>query len=394
MGALDALINLAVDQNRRGNLSDIMDGLNDGSIPQNQALIKMAQATGDPNDMMNAVKQQTINAAQGLNPDGTPKVAQGANMDGSAGYSAPATQQTIPAFEQSLGQNTGSPDVYLQGRTRQIASNALANLPAGASPIDAVRGVGTQVAQQTGDVTGLQTLTTFLQNYAKTQSEINKNNAETGKAASETFTNPATGAAMTPGQKDVDSEFAKTYTNFANSGGSKNIDVANGIINQTIQGLTNGQIQTGRLTDRMSTDTEGHPTYMGKAIDPQVLIAKNRIDSTVAPLLKPLFGARVTNFDASSMMNSMGLNPMAKPEENIAQLQDLQKRLQGGQNDLQASGQYFQQHGTLAGYTGNQGQGAGAQTTTTPSVAPPQMTPYQQQLMQEFQSRKAKAGAQ
>lgn len=97
----------------------------------------------------------------------------------------------------------------------------------------------------------------------------------------------------------------------------------------------------------------GEPTGLGKVFNRDVLIARNNISSAILPQAKALFGARVTNFDAQSLINSQGLDPMADTQTNINKLQNLVNSLKSGQQDLQTSGQYFQQHGTLAGYQPN-----------------------------------------
>ena len=409
MGALDALINLGVDQNRRGNISDIMDGLNDGSIPQNQALIKLAQATGSEDDLKNGVAQMTINRAQGLNPDGTPVVAAGPNPDGSAGYAVPQTPQSIPQFETNLGQNLGNPDAYVKGRTGQAVTSALAQLPSGTDPMSQFLAAGAAAYKATGDQTYLKGVMETVLNAQKTQSETNKNNAAAAKDQSQTVTTPG-GGALTPGQKAVDDEFAKTFTGFNSTGGANNTNVAISQIDKVIAGLQNGKninngqppvdpsvppIHTGLDVDRAAFDNSGHPTLVGKAIDPDLITAKSNVDGAVLPLLKPLFGSRVTNFDASSSMSSMGMNPTASTDENIAKLQGLKSRLLGAQQELYKAGDYFNKNGTLAGYGGATAENAQQQAGQTqqptqqggqaPALQPPPARVNS--ILQEMQKR-------
>ncbi len=401
MGALDALINLAVDQNRRGNISDIMDGLNDGSIQQNQALIKLAQTTGSEDDLKNGIAQMTINRAQGLNPDGTPIQAAGPMPDGEAGYNVPATPQSIPTFGTNLGQNLGNPDTYIKGRTGQAVTGALAQLPAGADPMSQFLAAGAAAYKATGDQTYLKGVMETVLNAQKTQSETNKNNASAAKDQSQTVITP-TGGALTPGQKAVDDEFAKTFTGFNSTGGANNTNVAMAQIDKVIAGLQNGlniqtgqppvdptvaPIHTGLDTDRAAFDNSGHPTLIGKAVDPDLIAAKSNVDGAVLPLLKPLFGSRVTNFDASSSMSSMGLNPTATTQENIAKLQSLKSRLAGAQDELYKAGDYFTKNGTLAGYGGATAENQQSGGNITQSQPPSQQNSRAQTILQELQKR-------
>lgn len=360
MGALDTLVNLAVDQNRRGNISDLMEGLNNGSIPDNQALIKLADITGDQGDLKNAMMQRSINEAQGLGGDGLPKMAQGPNPDGSAGVQAPQQQQSLPQFEQNLGTAMGNPDTYMQGRTRDVAMKALQNLPAGASPMQAILGAGGAVANATGDTKGLQDLAKFVQEFSKNQSEINKNNAASAKDRSQTVTTPI-GGAISPGQKKEDENFAENFNSFNNSGGANNTNIAlqkiDGVITALGQDPTTGQpvhptLNTGKITDRAAFDQSGHASIIGRAIDPDLLTAKSDIDGAVLPLAKPLFGSRITNFDAQNVMSSFGLNPYKTNSENISRLTQLKQQLTNAQSELYKSGDYFTKNGTLSGYGG------------------------------------------
>lgn len=360
MSATDALINLIVDQKRRGNISDLMEGLDNGSIQDNQALIKLAEITGDKGDVGGALQQRTINEAQGLNGDGTPKLAQGPNADGSAGVQMPQQQQSLPQFQQNLGSTMGSPDIYQQGRTRDVAMKALQNLPPGASPMQAVLGAGIATANATGDTKGLQDLSKFVQEFGKNQSEINKNNASAAKDQSQTVTTPA-GGAISPGQKKEDETFAENFNSFNNSGGANNTNIAlqkiDGVITALGQDPTTGQpvqptLNTGRITDRSAFDQSGHASTIGRAIDPDLLTAKSDIDGAVLPLAKPLFGPRVTNFDAQNVMSSYGLNPYKTNSENISRLTQLKQQLTNAQSELYKSGDYFTKNGTLSGYGG------------------------------------------
>lgn len=279
---------------------------------------------------------------------------------------------------------TGDPTNTAQ---RQAVSGYYSNLPQGTNNMQALSGLGNNLAATTGDLTTAQKMPQMIMELAEKQSAINKNNADTAHTQSQTFTTPA-GGALSPGQKAVDDEFAKTFTTFNNSGGANNTNVALKQIDSVIGQLQNGQLNTGRLAERAGFDAQGHANIAGRMIDPDVAVQKNNLDSAVTPLLKPLFGARITNFDASSMMNSMGLNPQATNEQNIAKLNDLKQRLLGGQQELYKAGSHFNQYGTLAGYGGatgeNQQQQAqqGAQQPQQPAAGG-----YAQKVLQEIQRR-------
>lgn len=155
---------------------------------------------------------------------------------------------------------------------------------------------------------------------------------------------------VTPGQKEIDTNFATNYQTYANAGGAKRTQNALDIIDQTIDKLNSGDLDTGGLLGRVTMTPQGEPSHTGMMLNAPVLVARNQIANAILPQAKALFGARVTNFDAQSLINSQGLDPMADKTTNIEKLQRLKASIMSGQQDLANSGQYFSQHGTLSGY--------------------------------------------
>lgn len=155
---------------------------------------------------------------------------------------------------------------------------------------------------------------------------------------------------VTPGQKQIDTDFATALQTYQNAGGAKRTADTIKTVQDVIDQLKTGKITTGGLLDRNALNNQGEATEIGRNLDPSVLVARNLISSAILPQAKPLFGARVTNFDAQSLVNSKGLDPMADTQTNITKLQNLINEIKSGQKDLQAGGSYFNQRGTLSGY--------------------------------------------
>lgn len=154
---------------------------------------------------------------------------------------------------------------------------------------------------------------------------------------------------ITPGQKEQDTNFAQAWQTYSNTGGAERTQNAIATVDDIINQLKSGKIQTGGVGGAFALEG-GEPSWIGKAMNSPVLVARTRISNAILPQAKALFGARVTNFDAQSLINSQGLDPMAPTDTNIQKLEMLKSSLLSGQKDLQNSGQYFQQHGTLSGY--------------------------------------------
>lgn len=155
--------------------------------------------------------------------------------------------------------------------------------------------------------------------------------------------------AVSKADQEVDKNFADSWQTYNNAGGSSRVQQSLNVIDQTIQDLKDKKITTGGPIDRLAME-HGEPSTTGALFDAPVLVARNQVASAILPQAKALFGSRVTNFDAQSIVNSKGLDPMADTQTNIDKLERLKTEIGAGQEDLQNSGNYFQQHHTLSGY--------------------------------------------
>lgn len=175
----------------------------------------------------------------------------------------------------------------------------------------------------------------------------------------------------TAGQKEQDTNFAQAWQTYSNTGGAARTQNAIQTVDDVINQLKSGKLKTGGMGAAFAMHN-GEPTDIGKMFNRDLLVARTRISNAILPQAKALFGARVTNFDAQSLINSQGLDPMADTGMNIQKLEMLKNSLIAGQQDLQTSGQYFQQHGTLAGYQPSiMQQPSSPNATTGASINPP-----------------------
>lgn len=158
------------------------------------------------------------------------------------------------------------------------------------------------------------------------------------------------------GQLEEDKNFSQSWQTYNNEGGDKRLQNSLDTIDQVISSLKKGQIETGGMGSRALTSPEGTPMMGMQIVNPDAMVARNLISSAILPQAKALFGSRVTNFDAQSLISSQGLDPMADTNTNIQKLQKLRNATLQAQKELNASGKYFQQNGTLSGYQGLQGQ--------------------------------------
>lgn len=160
--------------------------------------------------------------------------------------------------------------------------------------------------------------------------------------------------AMTEGQKDRDKDFADIYTPFKMTGGMQNQKTQIDGIQQIIDKLQSGDVNTGTGSlAPFSLDHEGDAGMVGRIANNSFLQANNQIMKAVLPSSKAMFGSRVTQKEVAMNLMANGLNPYATNEENIANLTTLKNNLMNANQKTAAAGQYFDQHGTLAGYQGD-----------------------------------------
>jgi hypothetical protein len=150
--------------------------------------------------------------------------------------------------------------------------------------------------------------------------------------------------------QDRDKEFATVWNNYTTSGGQATVDNANQILKQVIQDLKDQKLKTGTIASKLSINSDNSPSDLGRFIDPDVLNSINTVNSTVFPSLKALFGARVTNTELNTSLATMGLNASKNPLDNIQQIERLGDKINYANDALNKQGQYFDKHGTLAGY--------------------------------------------
>ena len=184
--------------------------------------------------------------------------------------------------------------------------------------------------------------------------------------------------AMTEGQKDRDKDFADVYTPFKMTGGMQNQQTQIAGIQNVIDKLNSGDVTTGHGTlAPFALNDEGDAGTVGRLADNSFLQANNQVMKAVLPSSKAMFGARVTQKEVALNLMANGLNPYASNEENIANLTTLKNNLLQANQSTAAAGDYFDKHGTLAGYQG-MAPGISAPPVAPSSPALSQIAPQQQ----------------
>lgn len=176
---------------------------------------------------------------------------------------------------------------------------------------------------------------------------------------------------LTPGQQEEDKNFAQSWQSYNNEGGDKRLQNGIDTINDAISKLQKGEITTGGGGTRAFINPNGEPIFGSQFINPNAIVTRNLISGSILPQAKALFGARVTNFDANQLINSQGMDLMADTDTNIQKLERLRDATVAAQKELNESGNYFDQNGTLTGYQSTapkEGTASGSANQATPTM--------------------------
>ncbi|MBO9432577.1 D-alanyl-D-alanine carboxypeptidase family protein [Ruegeria sp. R13_0] len=151
---------------------------------------------------------------------------------------------------------------------------------------------------------------------------------------------------VTPAQKKVDEEFAKTYVPWSQGGGA---DMASQIaqIETVADQLENGNANlTGPLLGSL-------PDVIGAATHPKAVSARETVENVVQRNLRLLLGAQFTAKEGEQLI-ARAYNPRLPEEENAKRLRRLSLAMNAAAQDTQSQVDYYQQNGTLTGWQGHQ----------------------------------------
>lgn len=171
---------------------------------------------------------------------------------------------------------------------------------------------------------------------------------------------PKQAADVTAGARSaVDTNFAREYTDFVAAGGYADID-------KQLQQLREVSDSLGTYLDtsegkKFVPTPEGQtftgpyrgllPDWVRSSTNPQAIAAKNAVEEVVQRNLRLVLGAQFTEKEGERLI-ARAYNPQLPPEENKKRVDRLIEQIEAAARAKSEAAQYFETHGTLAGYQG------------------------------------------
>lgn len=170
----------------------------------------------------------------------------------------------------------------------------------------------------------------------------------------------------TPGQKKVDEDYAKDYSDWT-QGGYAESQKALGQLGEAHQALSANKGLTGPVVGNLPD------TILGQ-VSPDSVKVRDQIYDTAQRSMKSILGAQFTQKEGEGILKR-AFNPVLSDEENARRVGALMTSLQEAAVAKHEAAKHFQEHGTLANYKGRLpsdafGSGAGSGTKSTDSAAP------------------------
>ena len=153
------------------------------------------------------------------------------------------------------------------------------------------------------------------------------------------------GGQLSPFQEAVDKAFAADYLAFQQGGGADSIKQISQL-NEALKMLESGEPVTGTALNLL-------PPTMQAFFNTDGVIAKEAVEEVVQRNLRLILGAQFTEKEGERLI-ARAYNEKLPPEENAKRVRRLLAQMTTAADQKQAMAQYAEQHGTLAGFKGEQ----------------------------------------
>jgi hypothetical protein len=151
------------------------------------------------------------------------------------------------------------------------------------------------------------------------------------------------GSKLTPGQESIDKKFADDYVAWR-SGGGQDMTSQIAQLKPVIEALESGQPITG-------IQVAVQPDLLLAITNPKALQSREQVEEVVQRNLRAVLGAQFTEKEGERLI-SRAYNPKLAPEENAKRVRKLFLQMSTAAEQKQAMVDYFDQNGTLRGFTG------------------------------------------
>lgn len=152
------------------------------------------------------------------------------------------------------------------------------------------------------------------------------------------------GRKPTEAQKAVDSNFGKDYAEWVAGGGHADTQRQIVQLEEVLGKLKSGKNLTGAFVGNT-------PDFLLNMFNPEAISARNAVEEVVQRNLRLVLGAQFTEKEGERLI-ARAYNPSLSEEENAKRVGRLLEQIKAGAAAKVSAGQYYEQHGTLRGWTG------------------------------------------
>lgn len=167
-------------------------------------------------------------------------------------------------------------------------------------------------------------------------------------------------AGLTKGQEATDKEFGKDYADFTAGGGYSTIKANLGKLKDITEQLKGSEL-TGSLFEKFAP--EAVADYKRGIFNEEAQAVKDTVEQVIQQSLRETLGAQFTEKEAARLIDR-SFNRKLSPEKNIERLNATIQEIDSMASQREASGKYFEEHGTLKGFKAAENIGSSAQPST------------------------------
>lgn len=196
-------------------------------------------------------------------------------------------------------------------------------------------------------------------------------------------------AGLTKGQEATDKAFGKEYAQFTAGGGyssiKSNLDKLRNISSQ----LTKDSELTGGFFEKFAPESVAD--YKRGIVNEEAQAVKDTVEQVIQQSLRETLGAQFTEKEAARLIDR-SFNRKLSPEKNRERLEATIKEIDEMARQREASGKYFEEHGTLKGFKAAENIGSPTQPSGTVMMIAPngQRQAVKKEMVQKYLDKGAK----
>lgn len=154
---------------------------------------------------------------------------------------------------------------------------------------------------------------------------------------------------LTVGQKAVDKQFAKQYSDYLLGGGGKQVKADINSLEKVLKDFQKNKDMFTGLLDKGVEYLGGFDTARS-LVNPRLQDLKSRLEQIIQQDLRQTLGAQFTEKEGKNFLER-SFDPKLSAEANIGRLQDFIKKVKSRHEQIEHAGNYFSKNnGSMAGY--------------------------------------------